>query len=70
MTGTENKDNKGVKKDGDKVEQMLFEIYFVDTSTKAAQLDKIAPVPKIEMDKKLSEVRAHLRANKALSWRE
>ncbi|PTD10287.1 hypothetical protein FCULG_00007629 [Fusarium culmorum] len=70
MTGTENKDNKGVKKDGDKVEQMLFEIYFVDTSTKAAQLDKIAPVSKIEMDKKLSEVRAHLRANKALSWRE
>ncbi|ESU13948.1 hypothetical protein FGSG_07664 [Fusarium graminearum PH-1] len=70
MTGTENKDNKGVKKDGDKVEQMLFEIYFVDTSTKAAQLDKIAPVPKIEMDKQLSKVRAHLRANKALSWRE
>ncbi|KAF5246242.1 hypothetical protein FAUST_1359 [Fusarium austroamericanum] len=70
MTGTENKDDKGVKKDGDKVGQMLFEIYFVDTSTKAAQLDKIAPVPKIEMDKKLSAVRAHLRANKALSWRE
>lgn len=60
----------GTDKDGEKGEQMLFEIYFVDTSTKAAQLDKIAPVPKIEMDRKLSEVRAHLRANKALSWRE
>jgi hypothetical protein len=69
MTGTENKGQDGAK-DNDKVEQMLFEIYFVDTSTKAAQLDKIAPVPKIEMEKKLSEVRAHLRANKALSWRE
>ncbi|CEI39930.1 hypothetical protein FVEN_g2198 [Fusarium venenatum] len=69
MTGTDNKGQNGAK-DGDRVEQMLFEIYFVDTSTKAAQLDKIAPVPKIEMEKKLSEVRAHLRANKALSWRE
>ncbi|GKU05131.1 membrane attack complex component perforin [Fusarium langsethiae] len=70
MTGTENKGGNGGNKDNDKVEQMLFEIYFVDTSTKAAQLDKIAPVPKIEMEKKLFEVRAHLRANKALSWRE
>ncbi|KAL6923987.1 hypothetical protein FSST1_001261 [Fusarium sambucinum] len=69
MTGTENKGQNGAK-NSDKAEQMLFEIYFVDTSTKAAQLDKIAPVPKIEMEKKLSEVRAHLRANKALSWRE
>ncbi|RGP69181.1 membrane attack complex component perforin, partial [Fusarium longipes] len=73
MTAPENKETNG-KKDGDEpaeeVKKMLFEIYFVDTSTKATQLEKIAPVDKIETSKKLSEVRTHLRANQALSWKE
>jgi hypothetical protein len=51
-------------------EKMLLDIYFVDQATKAAELEKIVSVPEIGKDKALSEVRAHLRKNKALTLRE
>ncbi|KAJ9265492.1 hypothetical protein DTO212C5_6685 [Paecilomyces variotii] len=50
--------------------KLLLDIYFVDQATKAAELEKIVSVPEIEKEKTLSEVRDHLRMNKALTLRE
>lgn len=50
--------------------KLLLDIYFVDQATKAAELEKIVSVPEIEKEKTLSEVRDHLRTNKALTLRE